>query len=438
MRARISLLRNLPVALLTLAGAAPAWADMRFIETEDVRVTYFEPTGEYLVPYATQCFVNALAAQHTRLDYKPDEKLDDPAAGLLRPRQCDGDERAEEPGLHGNRASDAGVRDVQPGRTDVHDCEPRAGSPGRPSIARVRRTCGRRHWLGGKVTPTADHPESLLYNYLTTPRNTAPRWYHEGSAVFMETWLGGGLGRAQGGYDEMMFRAMVRDDAQFYDPLGLVSKGTEVDFQVGANAYLYGTRFMSYLAIEYGPEKLLDWWRRDDGSPRSYSDDFRRVFGLPLDQAWQDWIAWEHEFQRKNLASVREHPITPHRDLADIGLGAISRAICQRRRRDAVRSRALSGPRAAPRVHLAARTVASPSSRRCTVRCRIALLRWPSIQSGQTLFYTTDNLDYRNLMALRPENGQVEDAAQGRSASATSPSTAPTGRSGDCAPTTAS
>ena len=47
----------------------------------------------------------------------------------------------------------------------------------------------------------------------------------------------------------MVFRAKVRDDAPFYDPLGLVSKGTEVDFNVGANAYLYGTRFMSYLAL---------------------------------------------------------------------------------------------------------------------------------------------------------------------------------------------
>ena len=37
-----------------------------------------------------------------------------------------------------------------------------------------------RHLFGGKVTPTAEHPESLLYNYLTTPRNTAPRWYHRG------------------------------------------------------------------------------------------------------------------------------------------------------------------------------------------------------------------------------------------------------------------
>ena len=84
------------------------------------------------------------------------------------------------------------------------------------------------------------NPESLLYSYLTVPRFTAPRWYLEGGAVFMETWMAGGLGRAQGGYDEMVFRAMVRDDAHFYDPLGLASRGTQVDFQVGANAYLYG------------------------------------------------------------------------------------------------------------------------------------------------------------------------------------------------------
>ena len=98
------------------------------------------------------------------------------------------------------------------------------------------------------------HPETLLYDYLTAPRAIAPRWYHEGSAVFMETWMRGGVGRAQGGYDEMVFRAMVQDGAKFYDPLGLVSKGTVIDFQTGANAYLYGTRFMDYLAFTYGPQ----------------------------------------------------------------------------------------------------------------------------------------------------------------------------------------
>jgi hypothetical protein len=114
-----------------------------------------------------------------------------------------------------------------------------------------------RKFFLGKVFPVTQNPETLLYNYLTVPRWIAPRWYVEGSAVFFETWMGGGLGRAQGGYDEMVFRAMVRDGARFYDPLGLDAVGMRSVFQTGANAYLYGTRFMTWLAYTYGPWKIV-------------------------------------------------------------------------------------------------------------------------------------------------------------------------------------
>ncbi len=177
---------------------------------------------------------------------------------------------------------------------------------------RPRRTSAGGDSFSARSLPSPQNPESIVYSYLTTPRFTTPRWWAEGGAVFFETWMGGGLGRAQGGYDEMVFRAMVRDDAHFYDPLGLVSRGVFVDFQTGANAYLYGTRFISYLAYIYSPEKVVEWYRRDEQSERYYSDEFKRLFGLPLDQAWQDWINFEHEFQRKNLAEVRKYPITPH------------------------------------------------------------------------------------------------------------------------------
>src|SRR6202021_2343694 len=53
-----------------------------------------------------------------------------------------------------------------------------------------------------------------------------------------------------------MFRAMVRDDRYMYDVVGLESEGTSADFQVGANSYLYGTRFMNHLASQYGPEPV--------------------------------------------------------------------------------------------------------------------------------------------------------------------------------------
>jgi hypothetical protein len=43
--------------------------------------------------------------------------------------------------------------------------------------------------------------------------------------VFFETWMSGGLGRAQGPWDEMVFRAMVRDGIPFYDPLAFAVDG---------------------------------------------------------------------------------------------------------------------------------------------------------------------------------------------------------------------
>ena len=84
----------------------------------------------------------------------------------------------------------------------------------------------------GKVVPVSEHPETIFYSYLTNPRFASPSWYLEGAAVFMETWMAGGLGRAQGAYDEMVFRSMVLDDAHFYDPLGLVAEGTEIEVEI--------------------------------------------------------------------------------------------------------------------------------------------------------------------------------------------------------------
>ena len=178
----------------------------------------------------------------------------------------------------------------------------------------------------GKPSPQQKHPETLLYSYLATPRDVAPRWYFEGSAVFMETWMGGGLGRAQGAFDEMIFRGKVRDGAHFYSNLGLVSEGTRIDFMAGTNAYLYGTRFMSYLAYAYSPESVIEWLKRGEDSERYYARQFQLVFGKPLEDAWDDWIEWENQFQRENLEAIREHPLTETQHVTSAGLGSISRA----------------------------------------------------------------------------------------------------------------
>jgi hypothetical protein len=270
--------------------------------------------------------------------------------------------------------------------------------------------------LGGKVYADSAHPESLLFGYLTTPRFIVPRWYLEGSATFMETWMAGGLGRAQGGYDEMVFRAMVRDGAHFFDPLGLVARGTRIDFQVGVNAYLYGTRFFTWLAHSRGPERVVEWLKRDEGSRRYYSDNFERVFGVTLDQAWQEWIEFEHRFQEENLAEVRKHPITPFRDLVPRALGSISRAYYDER------SGILYGGFRYPGVleHLGALDTRTGEVRRLAdikgaMLYRVTSLAWDP--DTDTLFYTSDNYALRDIRALDAKTGAqrmlLEDARIG-------------------------
>ena len=92
------------------------------------------------------------------------------------------------------------------------------------------------------------------------------------------------------------------------------------------NDYLYGARFFSYLGLIYGPEKVIAWLRRDEGSAGYYSVQFERVFGKPLDAVWQDWIGWEHTFQTANLAQVQAFPATPSKPLSKNGVGSISRS----------------------------------------------------------------------------------------------------------------
>jgi hypothetical protein len=50
------------------------------------------------------------------------------------------------------------------------------------------------------------------------------------------------------------------------------------------------------------------------------------VFGKPMNEAWNDWIAWEHEFQAANLASVRKFPPTSGQRITTVPLGSVSRS----------------------------------------------------------------------------------------------------------------
>ena len=398
--------RYLTALALALSGAGASAQGLSSVETDKLQLLYFDPTETYLVPRVIQTFHNSIDRQESILGYTPDEKV----TVLLTDFSDYGNAGAT------SVPASSVIMDVAPLPLtfETSSTAERIYTIMNHELVHISTTDQTapadrraRRFFAGKVLATPEHPETILYQYLTAPRKTSPRWYLEGMAVFLETWMAGGLGRAQSAYDEMVFRAMVRDEAHFYDPLGLVAEGVKVDFQVGANAYLYGTRFITYLAHEYSPEKVVEWARRDEGSRRSYRREFERVFGKPLDDAWQDWIAFERAFQLDNLERVREFDVTAFDAMAPKPLGSVSRAYY-----DAESNSLIAGFREPGVIaNIGELSLRSGKLRRLEDVKVPMVYRVASVAfdpESDTIFYTTDNYAYRDLVQLDRKSGKAK------------------------------
>ena len=370
-------------------------AQLYSLQTKDLRLIYYTKAHEFVVPHLARCFENSLRFHERLFQYTPSEEV----TILL-----------QDFGDYGHGGADI----VPMNHIDV-------GLEPFNYVYEVMPANERMNWLmnhelvhivacdkasdndqlyrslfHGKVSATSEAPLSMLYTYLTAPRRYSPRWYHEGIAVFMETWMAGGLGRVLGGYDEMVFRTMVHDSSTIYDAVGLESEGTTIDFQVGANSYLYGTRFVSYLANMYGPEKLLAWISRTNDSKKYFASQFQYVYGISLGDEWSKWIGWEHDWQHANLDSIRRYPITPYRGITTEALGSVSRGFF-----DPAGRKLYAAVRYPGRISTISGIDADTGSLRDICEVKGAALYYVSSlaydPSDQSIFYTTDNNKLRDL-----------------------------------------
>jgi hypothetical protein len=386
--------------------AATARAQLSTVETPEVQIVYFEGTESYLVPHVARAFLNALEFERRLFGYDPTQRVTllladfsdsgNAAAGTV-PRNLMAIQIAPLNFAFETIAANERMTTLMDHEL-VHVVTMDQPADRDRTFRRV---------FGGKVMPISEHPESLLYWYLTAPRAAAPRWYHEGIAVFVDTWMAGGLGRAQGGYDEMVFRAMVADDVPFYDPLGLVSEGTKIDFQTQVNSYLYGTRFMTWLARKYSPEQLIEWVSRKPGSRAYYARQFREVFGVSMEQAWASWVADEHAFQRTNLDAIRKFPLTPYHDVTPRALGSVSRAFYDPESGGIYAGLNYPGAIAhVARISTKDGTLQHLMDIKGPLIYTVTSLVWNP--SDRHVYYTTDNGAHRDLVRLDPATHRTE------------------------------
>jgi hypothetical protein len=397
-------------AALLLAVAASASAQLTSLETENLNVVYF-PAESYLAPHVARCFENALTFDRKLFDWTPSQEI------TLFLQDFGDSHNAGATAVPANLINIT----IAPSR---YVFETLLGNERMNATANhelihimaVDKAAAEdrfyRRLFGGKVAPSSENPLSMIYSYLAVPRLYAPRWYHEGIAVFMETWTTGGFGRSMSAYDEMVFRTKVADNAEIYDLVGLASAATKLDFQTGANAYLYGTRFMSYLALTYGPDKVITWVARTDDSRQGYGAQFRKVFGDRIPAIWSGWIAWERSFQQGNLARLRQNPLTPYRALTDTALGSVSSAVLDRST-----DRAYFGVFRPGQVsYLASFDLRSGAMRKLHEVKGPTLLSVTSLAfdpTSRTLFYTTNNNNWRDLRGVNVDTGRSRTYIKG-------------------------
>jgi hypothetical protein len=373
------------------------------LETENLRQIYYGKAQEYLVPYVARSFENAVSFHSKLFDYNPTEKV----TVFLHDLSDYGNAGAST--IPMNKLAVA----IAP-TTNVYETTPsneRMNSTMNHELVHLvtsdkasRTDRFYRSLFFGKVVESSEHPLTMLYSYLTTPRRSTPRWWREGIAVFLETWMAGGLGRALGGYDEMVFRTIVYDGGKIYDLLGIESEGTKISFQAGVSAYLYGTRFMSYLAFMYGPETLIQWTARTDDSHAYFASQFQKIYGMSLQEGWSAWIDWETNFQRENIRIIQSAPTTPFRTISRRPLGSVSRAFY-----DSVDNKLYLAVNFPGQVaHVGALDVSTGNIQRITDIKGPALYYATSLvydPETKDIFFTTDNDEWRDLNVVNVKTG---------------------------------
>ncbi len=380
----------------------PAEAQFRVLETDDLRLIYLDLASDYLVKYMAGAFHNSLDVYHDMFDYEPSEPVTMFVHDL---------------GDYGNAGADAVPRNIiNIGMAPLNYSFETAPANERMNsiihhelihVLANDQAAGSdkffRAIFGGKVSVSDNDPVTILYSFLTNPRRYAPRWYQEGIAVFMETWMSGGWGRSMGGYDEMVFRTRVLENARFFDMVGLESEGTS-DFQVGVNSYLYGTRFMSYLAHEYSPEQVREWMSRPHQSKGHFTSQFKAVFGLPIGDAWDNWITFEHKFQAENLERIRQYPVTSYREISARPLGSMSKAYVDPLTGELLAAVNYPGTLS----HITGIDLNSGREHKLANVSGPALFNVSSVtfdEQGRRLFYSTNNNRWRDLMMLDLSTG---------------------------------
>ena len=161
--------RYLITLALAFAGASAFGQQLSSVETDKLRLLYFDPTETYLVPRVIQTFHNSIDRQQSILGYTSDEKV----TVLLTDFSDYGNAGAT------SVPANSVIMDVAPIPLtfETSSTAERIETIMNHELVHVSNTdqaapadLRARRLFAGKVLATPEHPETILYQYLTAPR----------------------------------------------------------------------------------------------------------------------------------------------------------------------------------------------------------------------------------------------------------------------------
>jgi hypothetical protein len=258
----------------------------------------------------------------------------------------------------------------------------------------------------GKVPPEKIQPLSAFYSFFTNFNRYSPRWHQEGIAIFFETWLSGGFGRILGSFDEMYFRTLVHEGMPFPSQLDLETILSHNSIVLENIHYIYGGRFLAYLSITYGDDKVEDWFRTIKGDAfTGFEGKFREVFNKDFYSAWADFISYEIKFQEENISVLEKSELTELRRLNAENFGWVSNPCLDRPSNSLYYIYHRSGQLCT----LQSLNLSTGISNQLTSIATPSMLQVSSIaldEANGLLFYTTNNNQlYRDIWAYQLDTG---------------------------------
>ncbi|HEX8253943.1 MAG TPA: hypothetical protein VF846_12410 [Thermoanaerobaculia bacterium] len=141
-------------------------------------------------------------------------------------------------------------------------------------------------------------------NPASFPNAYSPLWMTEGLATFVESEVTQ-AGRVKGTYLDMVLRAAAEEGRW---PTEAQASGLTPYWPGGSARYLFGGRFLTWVARKHGVDKLARYFNEYSGRliPFLHNRNARQVFGASISELWSEWSREQQAAYAAEAGRVRE------------------------------------------------------------------------------------------------------------------------------------